>query len=234
MTCFAVWAAMRPKATDSMGSSMYSPTWISGLMSTASIRRISRSGDSSSASSGCTSQRRKVSYSPVWRSMETRASISPPCFLRVADASAASSASNMTFLSTPFSLETASTTSSISLFITCSSRSTFQFMFVVRHQSRLGHVGERQLVQLAIHLDQHLAGLEAAQGARVTLAPVARHREFEPGPLAGEAREVRLLAQRPVQPRRRHLEGVVARDRVLHVQHGTHLPAHDLAIVHRH
>src|SRR5215831_1673991 len=48
--------------------------------------------------------------------MATRTSHSSPCFLRVADASAASSASKITSLSTPFSLETASTTIRISLF----------------------------------------------------------------------------------------------------------------------
>src|SRR5579871_835067 len=48
--------------------------------------------------------------------MATRTSHSSPCFLRVAEASAASSASKITSLSTPFSLETASTTIRISLF----------------------------------------------------------------------------------------------------------------------
>src|ERR1700756_5757114 len=48
--------------------------------------------------------------------MATRASHSSPCFLRVADASAASSASKITSLSTPFLLETASTTIRISVF----------------------------------------------------------------------------------------------------------------------
>ena len=46
----------------------------------------------------------------------TRTSHSSPCFLRVAEASAASSASKITSLSTPFSFETASTTIRISLF----------------------------------------------------------------------------------------------------------------------
>src|SRR5210317_2281078 len=43
--------------------------------------------------------------------------MSSPCFLRVADASAASIASNMMSFSTPFSFETASTTIKISLLI---------------------------------------------------------------------------------------------------------------------
>src|ERR1700680_2201233 len=49
--------------------------------------------------------------------MATRTSNSSPCFLRVADASAASSASKIISLSTPFSLETASTAIKISLFM---------------------------------------------------------------------------------------------------------------------
>src|SRR6185437_16746129 len=57
--------------------------------------------------------------------MATRASHSSPCFLRVAEARAASSASKITSLSTPFSLETASTTIRISLFTTVTSRQLF-------------------------------------------------------------------------------------------------------------
>src|SRR5450631_2342269 len=60
---------------------------------------------------------RYVSYPPVLRLIETRTSNSSPCFLRVADASAASSASKIISLSTPFSLETASTAIKISLFM---------------------------------------------------------------------------------------------------------------------
>src|SRR5689334_15670111 len=61
--------------------------------------------------------------------MATRTSHSSPCFLRVAAASAASSASKITSFSTPFSLETASTTIRISLFTAQSPhglRPTFQ------------------------------------------------------------------------------------------------------------
>src|SRR5215469_10423952 len=163
---------MRPKGTEAMGSSMNSPIWISARTSTASIRRISRSGDSSSMSSGCTTQRRKVSYSPVWRSMETRASMSPPCFLRVADASAASSASKITFLSTPFSLETASTTKRISLFMALSLLPMFQFVAKIGHQAGLRYAAQGQLVQHAIHLDRHFFRLAALEGACETPPPL--------------------------------------------------------------
>ena len=64
-----------------------------------------------------TSQRRNVSYSPLSRSIVTRTSMSPPWRFLVADASAASRASKMMASSTPFSFETASTTSRMSLLI---------------------------------------------------------------------------------------------------------------------
>src|SRR6185312_1003418 len=189
------------------------------------------SGDSSSMSSGCTTQRRKVSYSPVWRSMATRASMSPPCFLRVADARAASSASKITLLSTPFSLETASTTNRISLFMALSL--PFQFVFKIRDQPCLADVAERQTMQHSVHLDAHLIRLAALQGAAEAAPPLDGQRQLDPGLRAREAGEVAGLAQWPVQTRRRHFQRVGARDRVLHVQDRAHLPAHDLAVVHR-
>src|SRR5690348_11419270 len=207
MTCLAVCAPMRPNGTEAMGSSMNSPTWMSARTSTASIRRISRSGDSSSMSSGCTTQRRKVSYSPVSRSMETRASMSPPCFLRVADASAASSASKITLLSTPFSLETASTTNRISLFMALSLALRFQFIGKIGHQAGLADAAQGQLVQHAVHFDHHFACLAAPEGACETAPPVQGQLQFDPGLLTGEAREIHRLAQRPVQARRGHLQG---------------------------
>ena len=118
MTCLAVCAAIRPKATDSIGTSTKPSTTAAGSMSSASSRRSSCSGTSSSVeSSANTFQRRKVSYSPVLRSIATRTSMSSPCLRRVAEASAASSASKMISRATPFSLDTASTTSRICLFM---------------------------------------------------------------------------------------------------------------------
>src|SRR5271163_2707339 len=76
--------------------------------------------------------------------METRTSSSSPCFLRVADASAASSASKMISLSTPFSLETASTAIKISLFMSYLDSSS------LRPQSRLLNPLERQAMRLAV------------------------------------------------------------------------------------
>src|ERR1700722_19590840 len=76
--------------------------------------------------------------------MATRTSNSSPCFLRVADASAASSASKMISLSTPFSLETASTAIKISLFMVLLDSSS------LRPQSRLLNPLERQAMRLAV------------------------------------------------------------------------------------
>src|SRR5215470_11398275 len=82
--------------------------------------------------------------------MATRTSHSSPCFLRVADASAASSASKITSLSTPFSLETASTTIRISLF-------TRQYLSKFPSRRRASG-GEPRL-----QLDEHPRADEAAE-----------------------------------------------------------------------
>src|ERR1700733_687630 len=143
MTCLAVCARIRPKGTDSIGSSTKPPGSTSLSMSRASSKRSSRSGTSSSVeSSAKTFQRRKVSYAPVLRLIETRTSSSSPCFFRVADANAASSASKMISLSTPFSLETASTAIKISLFM----------VLLDSPQSRLLNPLERQAMRLAVYL----------------------------------------------------------------------------------
>ena len=61
ITCLAAMAPMRPIGTDSMLSSMYSPTFTSATRSMASINSSSASGFCKPASSATTSQRRKVS-----------------------------------------------------------------------------------------------------------------------------------------------------------------------------
>ena len=79
ITCLAVWAAILPNSTDSMGISTTPPGVALLSMSTASIMRNSRSGHSSSSdSSAKTVHCRKESYSPVSRSMLTRTSASSP------------------------------------------------------------------------------------------------------------------------------------------------------------
>src|SRR3984893_4551980 len=163
MTCLAVCARIRPKGTDSIGSSTKPPGSTSLSISRASSKRNSRSGTSSSVeSSAKTFQRRKVSYAPVLRLIDTRTSNSSPCFLRVADASAASSASNIISLSTPFSLETASTAIKISLFMVLLDSSS------LRPQSRLLYSLERQAVRLAVYLHHNRAAHNRLQLADIT------------------------------------------------------------------
>ena len=117
ITCLAAIAPMRPIGTDSMLSSMYSPSSISDKRSLASISISSASGFCKPASSGTTNQRRKVSYTPLSRSMETRISTSPEYSFLVAWASADSTAPNTRSRSTFFSREMASTNMSISRFM---------------------------------------------------------------------------------------------------------------------
>src|SRR6516162_7162082 len=124
--------------------------------------------------------------------MATRTSHSSPCFLRVADASAASSASKITSLSTPFSLETASTTIRISLF-TCLNPPPHS-----RREPCLTDLLERHAHALLVHLQSHTRIVHRQQRARVTAPPRARRRQLDLHPRADEAIEMRSLAQYPV------------------------------------
>src|SRR6202166_3645379 len=163
-------------------------------MSRASSRRSSRSGTSSSVdSSANTFQRRKVSYPPVLRLIETRTSNSSPCFLRVADASAASSASKIISLSTPFSLETASTAIKISLFMVLLDSSS------LRPQSRLLNPVERQAMRLAV--DFHYNRVVRSRLQHPDETPPAVDRQFQLGedPFTQESVEVRASAQDPIE-----------------------------------
>src|ERR1700722_9698477 len=183
-------------------------------MSRASSRRSSRSGTSSSVdSSANTFQRRNVSYPPVLRLIETRTSNSSPCFLRVADASAASSASKIISLSTPFSLETASTAINISLFMVLLDSSS------LRPQSRLLNSFERQAVHLAVdfHHDR-----------------VARNRfQLGENAFADEPLEVRASPQDPIESRRRDFQRVMSLDRILDLEHLAHRVTHTRTILDR-
>src|SRR5262245_542901 len=84
-----------------------------------------------------------------------------PWRLRVADASAASSASKMISLSTPFSFETASTTIRISLFIVRTFASKLSFATHILHscssrgrEARLVYAVDRQTDASPVHLER--------------------------------------------------------------------------------
>src|SRR5580692_7696508 len=173
--------------------------------------------------------------------METRASHSSPCFLRVAEASAASSASKMTSLSTPFSLETASTTIRISLFtilvpharrpLRLCSGSTAALRPPLGGQPRLANLRKLQRHGLRIHLELDALRIHPEERAGVATAPGARLLELHEHPRADEAPEVRTRAQHAVEPRGGDLERVGARDRILSIKQRRHLTADERAVL---
>src|SRR5690606_5703815 len=140
--------------------------------------------------------------------MATRASISPPCFLRVADASAASMASKMTSLSTPFSLETASATRRISLFMAVSSRRSMRIKIA---GSEFGHDActlqgsDVHAHAFPFHVQLDAFALGRQQRAGEAPAPVlARRQQFQLHLLADGGGTVRRRPQRAGEPERRH------------------------------
>src|SRR6185295_14427542 len=143
--------------------------------------------------------------------METRTSHSSPCFLRVAEASAASSAPKMISLSTLFSFETASTTSKISLFM-------IYLPSLQRRQSRPADFREPYAHGEIVHVHLDVLAVGLAQHARVALAPVARHLQFDLHAVVHEAREVFRRSQHPVESRRRNFERICARKRIVRIE----------------
>ena len=186
--------------------------------------------------SGTTCQRRKVSYSPVSRSTETRMSTSPPCSFFDAEASAASTAPNTTSRSTLFSREMASTSINSSRFIGSDLRPPLRrprgtspagahrrrrepapLEIDHRHEPGLAHFVQREIERLLAPCRRSTARARqppavASRGCStplVVLAALERQLQRQLDLLAGKAREVGGLLQRPVEPRRRHLEPLV-------------------------
>src|SRR5580698_2898195 len=128
--------------------------------------------------------------------MATRASHSSPCFLRVAEAKAASSASKITSLSSPFSLETASTTIRISLFTAVVPRKPLSLRAAVllRGQPRLANLNEWKRNLLAIDLERDTTLIDARQRPGVAAPSGARLLELDEHARAQEAIEVRTGA----------------------------------------
>src|SRR5215472_3716415 len=164
--------------------------------------------------------------------MATRTSHSSPCFLRVADARAASSASKITSLSTPFSFETASTTMRISLF---TSRTSYlaDVELALGREPCLANLGERHRDLLPIDLERDARLVDGQQRAGVAAAPRTRLLQLHEHPRADEAPEMRLRPQHPVEARRGHLERIGARNRVLDVEDRRYLATHLRAVIER-
>src|SRR5579864_2985969 len=153
--------------------------------------------------------------------MATRTSHSSPCFLRVAEASAASSASKITSLSTPFSLETASTTIRISLFTLLTSR----------RQPRLANLCKCHCHALLVYRERDPRLVHRQQLPGVAPAPGARLLELHEHPRADEASEMRRGAQHTIESRRGHLQGVSRWNGVLDIEKRGDLTAHALAVL---
>src|ERR1700739_4648750 len=116
--------------------------------------------------------------------MATRTSHSSPCFLRVADASAASSASKITSLSTPFSLETASTTIRISLFTVPRTSLTPEAPVRRRASPRLAYLRRCPRHALAADLERDATLVHREQRPGVAPAPGSRLLELDEHPRA--------------------------------------------------
>src|ERR1700733_15427108 len=134
--------------------------------------------------------------------MATRTYHSSPCFLRVAEARAASSASKMTSLSTPFSFETASTTIRISLFISYSSSLCARRPLSQRGQSRLRNLAKWHIHALPVDLEGHSSRGHFLQHSRVAAPSVAWRNQFNQHPRALEPLVVRVGTQHSIVARR--------------------------------
>src|ERR1700757_3471544 len=163
--------------------------------------------------------------------MATRASHSSPCFLRVADASAASSASKITSLSTPFSLETGSTTIRISLFTRLYLSNRASVHLRLGGEPRLANLRECHRHPFPVDVERNALLIDREQLPRIAAPPRARLLQLDEHPRADEAAEVLARAQRAVESGRRHLERVAARNRVLDVEQRRNLAAHPLAVI---
>src|SRR5580658_209111 len=167
--------------------------------------------------------------------MTTRASHSSLCFLRVAEASAASSASKITSLSTPFSLETASTTIRISLFTAVLPRQRLSPAYTAARflgrKPRLADLLEAHRHLLPIDLERDAAIVDREQRTGVAAPAGARLLQLDEHPRADEAAEMRAGAQHPVETRRGHFQRIRRRDRVRDVEQCRNLAAHAAAIL---
>src|SRR5580658_8362880 len=162
--------------------------------------------------------------------MATRTSHSSPCFLRVAEASAASSASKMTSLSTPFSLETASTTIRISLFISIAPRIP-RAVRPSRGQARLRNLAKWHVHALPVDLQGHTGRRNLLHHTRIAPPSVARRHQLNQNPRALETLVMRGNPQHPIVPRRGHFERIGRGNRIRDVQQRRDLAADPLAIL---
>src|SRR6266566_4731447 len=126
----------------------------------------------------------------------------------------------MVSFSTPFSRETASTTNNTSLPIVSAPLYKSELRYQPGPIDRL----EGQLKLFVIHFHHHRSGVDLHQLAG-KVAPPAVERTFQLHfhRLTHALAKILQRNERPVQPRRRHLERETPRDRILDVEDGRHL-----------
>src|SRR5262245_24747598 len=88
----------------------------------------------------------------------------------------------------------------------------------LRRESRHSDVVQRHTPNFAVHICQHVLGLRSRQLAGQVAPALVRVPQLELRALTREAREVLQRAQPAIESRRRHLEYIAARQRVLDVE----------------
>src|SRR4051794_21955465 len=128
--------------------------------------------------------------------------------LRAAVSMASWRAVMMTSGSTPFSFESAS-------MVCCSGLAMSKFHFQIRacHQPQWHPV-----LSAIVAVNQRVVAVHAGEPSLQERLPVHRFPRHDLRATAGEALKIRSTPQRAVESRRRHLEGVLARNEVLDVQ----------------
>src|SRR5450755_4262048 len=133
----------------------------------------------------------------------------------------------MISLSTPFSLETASTAIKISLFMVLLDSSSH------RPQSRLLNPLERQAVRLAVDFNNDRVVRNRSQYPDIAPPSLDGHLQLGEDTLADKPLEMPPRAQDPVEPRRRDFQRVMALDRILGLEHLAHRVTYACAVVNR-
>ena len=101
----------------------------------------------------------------------------------------------------------------------------------VRDQARLVDVLDRHGELFAVDVEHDVVAVDAQDPALQLAASVLRQLQADLGAFAEEAGELADREQRPVDAGRRHLQGVMAGDRIGHVQLRRHFTAHRFAVL---
>src|SRR5690606_5715788 len=115
----------------------------------------------------------------------------------------------------------------------CSSCS-HQLCRLRRHQPRFADLRELDAPSDPVHVQEDGIALEPIEPARQTLASVASLLQLDANVPAHEPSEMLRRPELPIEPGRRDLEVIRARQRILHVEQRADLPADELAIRERH